>query len=147
MSARYPGRVSLQALVLSVLLVASLPLAGPSVIAATGTGPVDDQGPQNILLITVDTTRADYLSCYGSALLTTPNIDALARRGVRFDAATAVIPLTGPGHASMLTGLYPRDHGAIRNGVPVAEDAGSDAHRITAIREVNFNCLHADSPV
>ncbi|MFQ5668900.1 MAG: sulfatase [Acidobacteriota bacterium] len=74
--------------------------------------------PRNILLITLDTTRADHLSCYGYALLTTPNLDALASRGVRFTRASAVIPLTGPGHATILTGLLPRDHGAIRNGVP-----------------------------
>jgi arylsulfatase A-like enzyme len=122
MSARYPDRSARQGMALCSLLVSSLVLGVPASAVAATPIPSAGQSPRNILLITVDTTRADYLSCYGSALLTTPNIDALASRGVRFDAATAVVPLTGPGHASMLTGLYPRDHGAIRNGVPVAED-------------------------
>jgi arylsulfatase A-like enzyme len=122
MSARYPDRSARQGMALCSLLVSCLVLGAPAAAETATPAPSAGQSPRNILLITVDTTRADYLSCYGSALLTTPNIDALASRGVRFDAATAVVPLTGPGHASMLTGLYPRDHGAIRNGVPVAED-------------------------
>jgi len=84
--------------------------------------PVGGPARRNVLLITLDTTRADHLSCYGSPVLTSPHIDALAREGVRFSRATAVIPLTGPGHATILTGLYPRDHGAIRNGVPISSE-------------------------
>ena len=122
MSARHPGRFLLQDLALFALLTGCLALAGPGATPAASPGDLIRPAARNVLLITVDTTRADFLSCYGSALLTTPNIDALAARGVRFSQATSVIPLTGPSHATMLTGLYPRDHGAIRNGVPVAED-------------------------
>lgn len=108
--------------ILPVLLGAIL-LAGGTAEGKDHTpGPVISPGPRNVLLITLDTTRADHLSCYGSPVLTSPHIDALAQRGVRFSRATAVIPLTGPGHATILTGLYPRDHGAIRNGVPMAHD-------------------------
>jgi arylsulfatase A-like enzyme len=84
-------------------------------------GPSEPLPPRNVLLITLDTTRADHLSCYGYPLLTSPHIDELAARGLRLSRTSAVVPLTGPGHASILTGLYPRDHGAIRNGVPMAE--------------------------
>jgi arylsulfatase A-like enzyme/Tfp pilus assembly protein PilF len=65
----------------------------------------------NVLLITLDTLRADYVSCYGSKKVSTPAIDALAARGVRFAQAIAQVPLTTPSHASILTGTYPQVHG------------------------------------
>lgn len=64
----------------------------------------------NVLLITIDTLRADYLSCYGRKTVSTPNIDALAVRGVRCIQAIAQVPLTAPSHASILTGTYPQVH-------------------------------------
>src|SRR5213593_912405 len=64
----------------------------------------------NILLITIDTLRADHLSCYGAPAVSTPNIDGLAGRGVRFAQAVAQVPLTAPSHASILTGTYPQVH-------------------------------------
>jgi choline-sulfatase len=70
----------------------------------------------NILLITLDTTRPDHLGCYGYTKAVTPNIDALARRGVRFDDAVTTVPLTLPAHASILTGLRPFRHGVRTNG-------------------------------
>ncbi len=77
----------------------------------------------NVLLITVDTLRADHLSCYGYHLETSPNIDALAAEGVRFARAHTAIPLTGPAHISLLTSRYPQEHGAIRNGVAPREES------------------------
>jgi choline-sulfatase len=65
---------------------------------------------QNVLLITIDTLRADAMSCYGGPART-PNLDALAARGIRFDFAHAHAVLTRPSHASILTGLYPYEHG------------------------------------
>jgi arylsulfatase A-like enzyme/Flp pilus assembly protein TadD len=65
---------------------------------------------QNVLLITVDTLRADGLGCYGGRAAT-PNLDRLAALGVRFDFAHAQAVLTLPSHASILTGLYPFQHG------------------------------------
>ena len=65
----------------------------------------------NILLITLDTTRADHLSCYGLHGARTPHFDALAARGVRFAHATAQVPLTLPSHACIMTGAYPPEHG------------------------------------
>ena len=73
----------------------------------------------NVVLITLDTTRSDHLSCYGYSKPITPNIDALASSGIVFESATTQIPLTGPAHASLLTSLHPRSHKAIRNGVPI----------------------------
>jgi len=65
----------------------------------------------NFILITIDTLRADHLSCYGYKRFTTPNIDKLAKNGVLFKYAYTQIPLTVPSHASIMTSLYPEIHG------------------------------------
>ncbi len=64
----------------------------------------------NVLLITIDTLRADYVACYGRKRVDTPNMDALAARGARMAQAIAQVPLTAPSHASILTGTYPQVH-------------------------------------
>jgi len=69
------------------------------------------QGPANVLLVTLDTTRADRLGCYGHPGGTSPAIDALAKEGVRFDLAVAQAAVTPVSHASILTGLNPYQHG------------------------------------
>lgn len=71
----------------------------------------------NVLLITMDTTRADRLGCYGNETIRTPVLDRLAREGVIFSRAEATAPSTVPSHASILTGLYPAHHGARVNGM------------------------------
>lgn len=71
--------------------------------------------PPSILLVTLDTTRADAVG-YESKGPETPNLDALAARGLRFSQAYTTAPQTFPAHASMLTGLYPKDHGVRENG-------------------------------
>jgi arylsulfatase A-like enzyme/Flp pilus assembly protein TadD len=70
----------------------------------------------NILLITLDTTRADHLGCYGYKPAKTSNLDRLAREGIRFARAYCPAPLTLPSHASIMTGLYPVTHGVRNNG-------------------------------
>ena len=70
----------------------------------------------DVVLLTLDTTRADRLSCYGSRQAQTPNLDGLARNGVRFLNAYSHVPLTCPSHASILTGLIPPRHGVHDNG-------------------------------
>jgi choline-sulfatase len=70
----------------------------------------------NVLLVTIDTLRADRLGCYGYRSGETPVLDALAARGVRFPTAVAHVPLTAPSHASILTGLLPLGHGVRDNG-------------------------------
>jgi len=89
----------------------------------------------NVLLVTVDTLRADHLSSYGYPLETTPNMDALARRGVVFERAIAAASTTAPAHASIMTSRYTRGHSIgflndgsrLEGGVTLAEvfrDAG-----------------------
>jgi arylsulfatase A-like enzyme/Flp pilus assembly protein TadD len=82
------------------------------------TAAFERTGDQNVLLVTIDTLRADALTSYGGPLdaargraARTPNLDALAARGTRFDFAHAHAVLTRPSHASILTGLYPYEHG------------------------------------
>ncbi len=75
-------------------------------------GPTDID---NIVLISIDTCRADYLSCYGYPGKTTPNIDALARKGVLFEQTISPVPTTLPAHCSMLTGTIPPYHGVHDN--------------------------------
>lgn len=77
------------------------------------------EGGRNLVLVTIDTLRADHVGVYGYAANTTPALDRLARAGVRFDHAYAPAPITLTSHASMLTGRYPPGHGARDNGMRV----------------------------
>ena len=72
--------------------------------------------PRNLLLITLDTLRADRLGSYGYAGARTPHLDALAARGLRFEQASTVVPLTLPAHSSLMTGTFPAFHGVRDNG-------------------------------
>jgi arylsulfatase A-like enzyme len=72
--------------------------------------------PPSILLVTLDTTRADRIGAYGHAEARTPTIDRLAQTGVLFENALAPTPITLPSHASLLTGVYPPAHGVRDNG-------------------------------
>jgi arylsulfatase A-like enzyme/Tfp pilus assembly protein PilF len=65
----------------------------------------------NVVLVTIDTLRADHVGCYGYTRIKTPNIDGLAADGTRFERAFAVVPVTLPSHSSMLTGTYPMRSG------------------------------------
>lgn len=75
-----------------------------------------ETGNWNVLLITLDTTRADRLGCYGYRAGWTPSLDELAAAGTRFQNAYCQVPLTLPSHASILTGLNPCRHGVHNNG-------------------------------
>jgi arylsulfatase A-like enzyme/tetratricopeptide (TPR) repeat protein len=70
----------------------------------------------SVLLITLDTMRGDRLGCYGYNKGQTPNLNALAQKGIRFANAYAQVPLTLPSHCSMMTGAYPISHGVHNNG-------------------------------
>jgi choline-sulfatase len=65
----------------------------------------------NVVLITIDTVRADHLGCYGAKDIQTPTLDALAHDGIVFERAISQVPLTWPSHAAILTGLYPFQNG------------------------------------
>ncbi len=77
---------------------------------------------RNIILITVDTTRADRMGFLGSKLGLTPNLDGLARDSVVFTRAYSQVPLTAPSHATILTGTYPQFHHVNDFQVPLAAD-------------------------
>jgi len=78
-------------------------------LCQSNSGRVPDRTP--VLLIIVDTVRADRLGCYGARRVRTPAMDALAAQGVRFDRALAEVPTTPPSHAVILTGTYPMYNG------------------------------------
>ena len=104
----YAWRVK-ASLVAAFLLVWSV---APAAAQETGS-----RLPTHVVLITVDTLRADHLSSYGYDRNTSPNIDKLASEGVRFDRAYTTIPLTGPSHMALFTSRYPQEHGAKNNGI------------------------------
>jgi arylsulfatase A-like enzyme/Tfp pilus assembly protein PilF len=116
------SRVSAAAAVVALAL--SVPRPAP--LAA-------QQARPNILLITVDTTRADRIGAYGYKLAETPNLDRLSREGIRFADATTESPLTGPAHASLMTGQYPGRLGVRNNASsPVPADAVTLAESLRA---------------
>ena len=99
----------------------------------------------NILVIIVDTLRADHLSTYGYGRDTSPNLSRIAEQGVIFDNAMAPASWTVPSHASMLTGVYPHDHRTekdddiLTDGLPtVGEVLSSEGYR-TAAFSANVN--------
>ncbi len=87
----------------------------PILIAALFSAP-------NVVLISVDTLRADHLGCYGYGSPTSPHLDRLAARSLVFDDMICEVPLTGPSFCSMMTSRYPRATGVKRNGVRLPED-------------------------
>src|SRR6476469_9856 len=92
------------------------------------SSPADPSSRPNVLLVTIDTLRADHVGSYGYHEASTPTIDALARRGVRFETAVAHAPLTGPSHASLITGQTPLGHGFRNNsGFILAPDVKTAA--------------------
>jgi arylsulfatase A-like enzyme len=92
-----------------------LPAAG--LLAALPAAWAAGGGTTDLLIVTIDTLRADRLSSYGYERPTSPNLDRLIGAGVRFAEARTVEPLTGPALCSMLTSLHPHESGATRNGL------------------------------
>lgn len=83
-------------------------LFSPALVAANAPA---HKTPPNVILITIDTVRADHLGCYGDTNIQTPTLDALAHDGIVFERAVSQVPLTWPSHAAILTGLYPFQNG------------------------------------
>jgi len=108
--------------------LACLALALLSAAACRGQAP-----RPNVVLVTIDTLRADRLGCYGARDAETPAIDALAREGVLFQNAYSPLPLTLPSHATIMTGLQPVAHGLVDNGI-TSPDLGAPtlAERLSA---------------
>jgi choline-sulfatase len=115
-----PLRAGAALLILLLAICCSKPPQQPA--SATPTA-------RNLLLVTIDTLRADRVGAYGYKAARTPRIDALAARGARFDAAFSSAPITLTSHATIMTGRYPPGHGARHNGmrldpgVPTIADA------------------------
>jgi arylsulfatase A-like enzyme len=86
-------------------------------LAALACGRSAAPVPDRIVLVSVDTLRADHVGCYGASGAHTPHLDALAARGVRFAAAFSPTPLTLPAHATLLTGRDPMAHGVRHNSI------------------------------
>lgn len=76
----------------------------------------------NVILISIDTLRADHLGCYGYGRDTSPNIDKFAKRSLLFEKSYSTTSTTLPTHASMFTGLYPLSHGVKKNGMILSDD-------------------------
>jgi arylsulfatase A-like enzyme len=93
----------------------------------------------SVVLITLDTTRVDHLSCYGYERKTTPNLDRFAAECVKFEMAFSQSSFTPPSHASMMTGRYPSSHGLtwwdtrLPDSVPTLAEVLRDAGRKTAM--------------
>jgi len=122
---------ALRVAALRVAIVAALAASVAAATVARRGGPVAPQRQEatpaaaqsDVLLITLDTTRRDYLGCYGKTPSPTPALDALAAKSVVFDGAHTVAPLTLPAHATLLTGLYPASHGLHDNSLYRLPDA------------------------
>lgn len=122
---------------LLVVAVALALVVGGAGCAAPPTVPAG----LNLVLLTLDTTRADALGCYGSSSASTPNLDRLASEGARFNRVTACTPLTFPSHCTILTGTWPLEHGVRANGrgslgeeaVTVAEVVNAAGYRTRAV--------------
>jgi hypothetical protein len=105
-------------------------------------------GSPNVLLIVLDTVRADHLSVYGYGRSTTPNLEILARGGVRFNRARAAAPWTLASHATMFTGLWPHELGSrwmhpMRGDVPtLAEHLGSSGYATAGFVGNTFYCAY-----
>jgi hypothetical protein len=90
-------------------------------VGATGCG--EPRRP-DVIVVTVDTLRADHVGVYADGA-ETPRIDDLAREGTVFERCAAPMPLTRPAHFSMLTSLYPREHGVLNNAMVLPDEARS----------------------
>ena len=102
-------RARILRLVLAALFVTEF--VGVADAAAGKAAPAKLQPHPNVILITIDTLRADHVGCYGAPTVKTPTLDALAQDGVVFERAISQVPLTWPSHAVILTGTYPFQNG------------------------------------
>lgn len=104
--------------------------AGVLLVLWTFVGCGAPPAPENLLLVTLDTTRRDFLSTYGYERDTSPVLTRFAAEGVRFDAAYSASSTTSPSHATLFTSLHPLWHGVAKNGVPLAAEHVTLAERL-----------------
>ena len=96
-------------------LLAGAALTGLLALSGCDARSASNNPKPNIILIVIDTLRADHLGCYGYFRDTSPNIDAFADQSIFFEQAYAPMATTLPSHASLFTGLYPLEHGTVAN--------------------------------
>lgn len=96
--------------------IALIALSGTGPAWGAGAPPPEDGKPPSIILISIDTLRADRLGCYGYKRIRTPHIDALTAGGTQFQAIESPVPLTFPAHVSLFTSTYPFFNGIEDNG-------------------------------
>jgi arylsulfatase A-like enzyme/cytochrome c-type biogenesis protein CcmH/NrfG len=117
-------------------VAAAILLAAGVCAACRQSGPTDSSPRANsLILVTIDTLRADRVGAYGYQPARTPAFDSVARAGARFDRAYATAPITLTSHASLLTGRYPPGHGARHNGMAMSEKVPTVA---TALEAAGF---------
>ena len=125
------GAPALVLAVIAVLIPSTLVLGAPERPALPEVTVHAPQGVGNVLVIVVDTLRADHLPSYGYRAGSTPNLDAFARDAIRFDQAFANASWTRPSFASILTGRYPSSHGVMakNDALPSALTTLAEAYR------------------
>ena len=144
-----PGRLGLGFTALAVFIVAgvfanqiastpavSAGVPPDSAVPVAPAANVASQGPRAIVLITLDTTRADHLGAWGYPRPTSPYLDELASKGARFSRAVTTMPTTDPAHTSLLTGLHPRSHGIRKNGQTLARP--DEANLASWVRSLGY---------
>jgi len=106
-------------------------MLGTAACSSAG-GPGPKPTARNLVLITIDTLRADHVGAYGWSRAQTATLDGLAKNGALFERAYAAAPITLPSHATLFTGRYPPGHGARDNGLRVSQDVPTIATELHA---------------
>lgn len=113
---------------------------------ACGPSASTPAAPANLLLVTLDTLRADHVGCYGYQRPTTPAMDRFAATATRFEDVTCSMPTTLPSHVTIFTGLPPALHGVTRNGqVPESYPRASSGCSAGRGRGLRRSCRPASS--
>jgi arylsulfatase A-like enzyme/Flp pilus assembly protein TadD len=128
------GTLAVRAAPLLIGAVLTLCCTGPD---DSSEGPTAGDGPPPIIILSIDTLRADRLPLYGYPQIATPAIDRLGREGIVFDRAYAQVPLTMPSHASLLTGLLPPAHG-VRDNLGYRLETAGLPYLPTLLRQAGY---------
>lgn len=122
-----PGPVVSRALAAGIRTAAAIAclLAAPMFMSCENTFFSKTESRPNVILISIDTLRADHLHGYGYGPETSPTLDNLMRRGSSFSAAISSAPWTLPSHVSLLTSLYPHSHGVISESLALNDDVAT----------------------
>ncbi len=86
--------------------------------------------PRQIVFIMTDTTRKDMLGCYGNRNMQTPNLDALAKEGLRYERAYDCQPVCGPARSALFTGTFPHSNGVVSNNLPLGDNVKTLGQRL-----------------